>query len=73
MTVYTLQAPMPTLRMVAGMKLRLQAIDPTTGLAVSGVTVAAWTIYGDVDAGAAGGLDLVPALPLLTYGPGGLS
>lgn len=70
MTVYTLSAPMPTLRLVAGMKLRLEAIDPTTGLAVTGVKATEWVIFGERDAGG-GDLTIPAALPLLTYGPGG--
>lgn len=47
MTVYTLQAPMPVLAVKEGMKLVLQAIDPTTGAAVTGVTCSHWAIYGE--------------------------
>jgi len=47
MTVYTLQAPMPALRVFDGMIVRLEAIDPTTGDAVTGVVASAWAIYGD--------------------------
>lgn len=46
MTVYTLQAPLPTLRLAAGMKLKLEAVHPTTGAAVAGVNVSHWAIFG---------------------------
>lgn len=47
MATYTLTAPTPEIVMVAGMQLRLEAIDPTTGDPVLGVTASAWSIYGD--------------------------
>lgn len=47
MATYTLTAPTPEIVMTAGMQLRLEAIDPTTGDPVSGVTASAWSIYGD--------------------------
>lgn len=46
MATYTLQAPLPDIALASGMKLKLEAISPTTGAAVSGVTCSAWAIYG---------------------------
>lgn len=46
MTVHTLVAPMAEIELVGGMKLRLRAVHPTTGAAVTGVTCTAWAIYG---------------------------
>lgn len=46
MTTFTLQAGMPAIPIAAGMKLKLEAVSPTTGAAVSGVKATAWTIYG---------------------------
>lgn len=36
----------PGLTMLAGMYLQFEAIDPTTGIAVSGVTVRSVAVYG---------------------------
>ena len=47
MTVYTLQAGMPAIVVDSGVYLRLEAISPTTGAPVTGVTATAWAIYGD--------------------------
>ena len=47
MTVYTLQAGMPQIVVDSGVYLRLEAISPTTGAAITGVTATAWAIYGD--------------------------
>ena len=47
MTVYTLAAPMPELTIVEGMVLKLEAVNPTTGAAVTGVTALRWAIYGE--------------------------
>lgn len=47
MTVYTLTAPMPETLAVGGMILKLEAVSPTTGAAITGVTCSSWTIYGD--------------------------
>lgn len=63
MTVYTLLAPMPEAQLVSGMKLRLEAIDPTTGATVTGVVSTNWAIYGiDMSAALDDVLDIVPAL-----------
>jgi hypothetical protein len=45
-TVWTLQAGIPDADMKSGMKLKLEAINPTTGAAITGVTATAWAIYG---------------------------
>lgn len=63
MTVYTLLAPMPEANLVSGMKLRLEAIDPTTGATVTGVTSSNWAIYGiDLSVVLGDVLEIVPAL-----------
>lgn len=49
MTVYTLLAPMPPIQVAEGMILKLEAIDPTTGAAVGGVSGRNWNIYGRGD------------------------
>lgn len=41
-----LLAPLPLMRAYGGMEIRLEAIDATTGAAVSGVTVSDVAIYG---------------------------
>lgn len=76
MTVFTLQAPMPMIRLLPGMKLKLEAINPTTGQAVAGVSASEWTIYGvdALEAGAGGDLSsgpfmLVPGLPDVSSAP----
>jgi hypothetical protein len=46
-TVYTLTAGMPAIVVDSGTYLRLEAFDPATGAAVTGVTATAWAIYGD--------------------------
>lgn len=70
MATFTLQASLPDLLFSEGMILRLEAIDPSTGLAVAGVKASEWAIYGqDVRAVDAGPVQALP--PLLTYGPGG--
>jgi hypothetical protein len=37
----------PPIPLTAGMKIRLEAIDPTTGAAVGGVQADRWAIYGE--------------------------
>lgn len=46
MADYQLLAPMPLITLDAGCTLTLEAIDPDTGAAVTGVTVSAVAIYG---------------------------
>ena len=46
MTVRTLVAAVPPVTLIPGMVLKLEAIDPSTGAAVTGVTATAWVIYG---------------------------
>lgn len=47
MATRTLKASVAPIRLVPGMQLRLEAIDPTSGAAVTGVESSAWAIYGD--------------------------
>lgn len=47
MSDYTLHEGFPSIRLQEGMQLRLNAIDPTTGDEVSGVSATRWSIYGD--------------------------
>lgn len=72
MTVHTLQTALPHIPLKAGMVLQLDAIDPTTGAAVSGVTVTRWAIYGDDDSDySVVGDDVVPPYtPLENFGEG---
>lgn len=49
MADYTLHEGFPALRVQQGMVIRLNAISPTTGLAVAGVTASTWSIYGEDD------------------------
>lgn len=47
---------MPVLPLVVGMRVRFEAVDPTTGSPVAGVTVSNAVLYAvDVDGEAAGG------------------
>ena len=39
-------APAPRVPLVAGMILKLEAVSPTTGAAITGVTCSSWAIYG---------------------------
>jgi hypothetical protein len=63
---YTLQTGLPNLPLLPGMKLRLEAIDPTTGAAVTGVTATDWAIYANDESRPA---DETPAPVLLLRGP----
>lgn len=65
MTVRTLIAPFPDIAIGAGMRLRLEAIDPTTGAAVTGVTASEWAIYG-IDLSDVIGDVLTDVIPPLT-------
>lgn len=47
MATETLQTAIPPIRLVPGMQLRLEAIDASSGAAVTGVVSSAWAIYGD--------------------------
>lgn len=59
-----IDAPMPALmNLESGYVLRINALDPTTGAAVTGVTVSDFTIYCDNLTGgdlSAGSFQLVP-------------
>ena len=41
------QAAFPGIALQAGMMLKLEAIDPATGAAITGVTCTSWMIYGE--------------------------
>lgn len=62
MTVRTLTAGTPGLPLLAGYMLKLEAIDPTTGAAVAGVTVSDVAVYGTERASAEVILDDLPPL-----------
>jgi hypothetical protein len=47
MASFQLIAPLPLVTLDAGCTITLEAIDPDTGAAVTGVTVSAATIYAD--------------------------
>lgn len=64
MADYTLHEGFPNLRLQEGMRVRLNAIDPSTGAEVTGVVSSRWSIYGDDQADTAAGLEDV--VPLLT-------
>jgi hypothetical protein len=68
-TVRTLVAATPGLPLEGGSYLRLEAIDPTTGAAVTGVTVSDVAVYGRVLLdGEAQFIEVLPAR--LIPGPG---
>lgn len=46
MVVYTLDAPTTNLQLEGGYYFRFEAISPTTGAAITGVTVSDIAIYG---------------------------
>lgn len=76
MTVRTLTAKVPSITLVEGMILRLEAISPTTGAAIGGVSASRWSIYGktateaaDLDAQATGPYMLVPGPAPLSSSP----
>lgn len=46
MTAFTLKSGFQDAPLRPGLQLVLEAIDPTTGLAVAGVTSSRWSIYG---------------------------
>lgn len=61
---------MPPLVLTQGMKLILQAINPTTGAAVTGVTCSRWSIYGSpVDVSTVAGGAYNPGPFMLVPGP----
>ncbi len=68
MAAYTLMAPCPQLPLPAGSIIRLQAVDPSTGAAVSGVTVSNVVVYGENLVAGAGGTGSGPYM--LVPGPG---
>lgn len=65
MTVRTLVAATPGLPLNGGSFLRLEAIDPSTGAAVNGITVSNIVVYGYDVSTNGGGFDL-DVIPLLT-------
>lgn len=64
MTVYTLESDMPMFDLPGGAQIVFEAIDPTTGSAVSGVTVQNVAVYAD-DLGG-GVLDVEDVVPAWT-------
>lgn len=71
MATRTLAGSIPPIVLVPGMIAKLEAIDPTTGAAVSTVIGRTWTLYGDAPEGTAtAGGDSAPAGPfMLVPGP----
>lgn len=65
MAHHTLQSAAPGLPLTGGSYLRLEAIDPTTGAAVTGVTVEDVAVYGIDVSAAVGGL-LTDEIPRYT-------
>lgn len=61
MTAYTLQASLPEMVVVEGMQIRLEAISPTTGLPITGVTATHWAIYGEPLGADIEGVEELPA------------
>lgn len=47
MAVYTDKEAFPPIALIAGMKIRVEAIHPTTGEQVADVTADRWSIYGE--------------------------
>lgn len=69
MTVYTLQAPMPEMTVPGGTTIRFEAVNPTTGAAVTGVAVTNVAIYGyDLSGSTANIEDVIPAYTSDTIG-----
>lgn len=62
MTVYTLESDMPMFELPGGSQLVFEAIDPTTGAAVAGVSVREVAVYADdLGGGVLDVQDVVPA------------
>ena len=55
-------APLPQVEIPSGFTVKLEAVHPTTGAAVAGVTVSAGVIFGETVAASLGGDSLT--LPL---------
>lgn len=64
MAEYTIAEGFPHIPLTAGMQIKLEAVSPTTGAAVTGVTSSRWAIYGDDESDSALGIEDV--VPLLT-------
>lgn len=47
MAFFTEKEGFPAIPLQSGMVIRLEAIDPTTGAAVTGVQADRWAIYGE--------------------------
>ena len=70
MTVRTLVAAAPSLRLAGGMQVKFEAISATTGAAVAGVKVTNVNIYGkDLALGAVDKLNALPAFKYVQAGP----
>lgn len=69
MATQQLLAPIPSLILAPGMRIRFEAIDPATGVAVAGVKVKAIAISGAGEA-SADAVELRPGGFMLVPGPG---
>lgn len=67
MTVHTLTAKIPSITLVEGMILKLEAIGPTTGAAIAGVNASRWAIYGR-GVGVGQAVDLGDSIPTWVWG-----
>ena len=67
MTVRTLTAKIPSITLVEGMIIRLEAISPTTGAAIAGVNASRWAIYGR-GGGDLGVVDIGDSTPSWVWG-----
>ena len=65
-----LMAPLPQITLEPGMQIVFEAISPTTGLAITGVTVKGIAIYGTDEAGGEPTV-LTPGPFMLVPGPEG--
>jgi hypothetical protein len=61
MTFWTLESDLPWIELPGETVITFEAIDPTTGSAVSGVSVSEVAIYGDALGGGIVETDVVPA------------
>lgn len=60
MAHHTEQTGFPAIPLRPGMRVRLRAISPTTGAAITGVTATEWAIYGRDRSGGGDLSDEVP-------------
>lgn len=64
MTVWTLQAGLPEMILAGGTIVRFETLSPTTGAAITGVTITSAAIYGYEEADTS--VDIVDVVPLYT-------